>query len=261
MTNQWNGQLRKRFVAVSFKTYLDHEETVTWTQQLVEALGRDAHWSATVDVIEFPSFPSIPAVVALTRDSGIQVGAQDLSDSLAGPYTGEVTAQTLRQVGCSYVEVGHAERRLRHGEADAAIGRKLAMACQGGLTPLLCVGEPEPGDASAAGSYCVGQVTAALDHAAGAVDSLVVAYEPVWAIGAEAPASEDHIRTVCRIVRAAVEARWPKTASPPRVVYGGSAGPGLFQHMSTEVDGLFLGRSAHDPTNFIDTLTEVTCVD
>jgi len=250
----------RRFLGVSFKMYFDHDETLSWTDEVIGVISHDKSWPSRVDVVEFPSFPSIPAVVGLANTTGVMVGAQNLADSDEGPFTGEVSGRTLRQVGCSYVEVGHAERRLKFCEDDRVIGRKLCRAFQSGLTPLLCVGEPRDGSSGTAGRYCVAQVSAALAAMPDTVDapSLVVAYEPVWAIGAAAPATEEHTRAVCDMVRTWLSAHRPDMSV--RVVYGGSAGPGLYTRLAADVDGLFLGRFAHDPMAFLEILGEVAAV-
>ncbi len=139
------------------------------------------------------------------------------------------------------------------------VARKVAAAARNRMTPVLCVGEPTACSVDQAGAWCISQLEGATGPgmAAGSagLDGIVVAYEPIWAIGARAPASVEHIRGVCASLR-----QWLTSASlgASRLIYGGSAGPGLVSQLGDGVDGLFLGRSAHDPDNLARILTEAT---
>jgi triosephosphate isomerase (TIM) len=147
--------------------------------------------------------------------------------------------------------VGHAERRTFAGETEPVVAAKLAAAFRHGLVPVLCVGEADRVSAGQAVEECRRQVESALGPAArsGLSGPVVVAYEPYWAIGAAEPAPEPHIRTVCSALRETA----PATG---RVIYGGSAGPGLLTRLGDAVDGLFLGRFAHDPAALGSVLDE-----
>jgi len=154
------------------------------------------------------------------------------------------------------VEVGHAERRRLFGETDETVADKVDAALRNSLAPFLCVGETERMPAAQAASACIAQVQSALSVAekAGAIESIVVAYEPEWAIGAEESASAEHIREVGGLLRDWLAAH-PLVATG-RVIYGGSAGPGLLGRLGASVDGLFLGRFAHDPAALARVLDE-----
>ena len=175
---------------------------------------------------------------------------------------GKWAGPNCREIGCRFVEVGHAERRSLFGETDAVIAGKVAAAVRNQLTPIVCVGETTAVPAEEAAERCVAQLEAALSDvprepasvpAKGA--GVIVAYEPVWAIGASAPASPAHIRRVCAAIQGWA-AQSPAMAGA-RVIYGGSAGQGLLRELGGAVDGLFLGRSAHNPEHLKDVLTEV----
>jgi triosephosphate isomerase len=234
--------------------YLDHHASVVWARRVARIVA--AQEPADVEVVVLPGFPSLEAVAAAVAGTGIALGAQDVSAHSRGPFTGDVSASSLAQVGCRYVEIGHAERRRLYREDDALVGRKLARALTAGLIPLLCVGEPERMDGQAAARHCAGQVDRAMAAAPAQLASspLVVAYEPVWAIGAGEPAPAGHIRAVCGALRSHLEDS--QGGRPRRVVYGGTAGPGLLARLGQAVDGLFLGRSAHDPLAFGAVLQE-----
>ncbi len=233
-------------LGVSLKLYLDIAQTARWAQAVAEIARRQpAVRSGEVALFVAPSLPALEATRAALEGSGVAVGAQDLFWEDRGAYTGAVSGADLRQAGAGYVEIGHAERRSVFGEDDDVIRRKFAAAVRNGLTPVLCVGEPaRDGDAAA---VCVAQLSSALEGlAAGTVvDELVVAYEPVWAIGAQEPAPPDEVRTVGRALREAVAA--DDRVAAASVIYGGSAQPGQLRQLGGDVDGLFLGRFAHDP--------------
>jgi triosephosphate isomerase len=161
----------------------------------------------------------------------------------------------LSEIGCRFVEVGHAERRNILGENGSVVARKVAAAMRNDLVPILCVGEPSQGPPGAASAWCISQLGSAIGDEARTGTGLVVAYEPVWAIGAPVPAPIDHIAAVCTSVR-----RWLSSTSlgPWRLIYGGSAGAGLISKLDDCIDGLFLGRSAHDPEELIRILAEAT---
>lgn len=243
-------------VGVSLKLYFDHLETLDWCDRVAEvARSVPAVAAGEVEFAVFPSYGSIPA--AVERLDGIAaVGAQDVGEDDRGPRTGEVSARQLAQLGCRYVEIGHAERRARFGETDELVARKVAAAWRNGLTPFLCVGEPERGDPEAAARVATAQLAAALEvvREHGQTGDLVVAYEPVWAIGAAEPAPVEHVRSVCSALAEAADAAGEVRQS--RVVYGGSAGPGLLDALGPAVDGLFLGRFAHDPAALAAVLRE-----
>jgi triosephosphate isomerase len=196
------------------------------------------------ELFVLPPFTSI--WVARDRLSGSNVawGAQDVHAEDSGAHTGDVSAQMLADLGCTFVEVGHSERRRDHGESDEHVAQKVRQVLRHQMTPIMCVGEPSPGSAEAALDHVLRQARAAMslvpeeDRA-----RVVIAYEPVWAIGEGAAAADPlHIGAVHRGLR----------ELGARVIYGGSvdpltAGPILSQ---AGVDGLFVGRAALDPTRF-----------
>jgi triosephosphate isomerase len=244
-------------VGVSLKTYFGSARATAWFADVAaRAAAIPAVATGDVRVFVIPTYVQIPAALDAFAGTPVLVGAQDVSEYAPGAYTGEVTAGELAEIGVAVAEVGHAERRRLFCETDAVTARKAAAALRAGLTPVLCVGEADrqdPGDAAAA-------VTAQL-HAdlAGAPDGpVIVAYEPVWAIGAPKPAPADHIAAVTSALRASVDALPERSGSV--VIYGGSAGPGLLGELGEAVDGLFLGRFAHDPDNLVAVLHEAAAL-
>jgi triosephosphate isomerase len=204
------------------------------------------------DLFVIPPFPAIAATQAALTGSHIRWGGQDVHPDDAGAHTGDVSAPMLADLGCTIAEIGHSERRRDHGETDALIGRKVRAALRWGLTPLMCVGEPRQGPATAAIALVEDQLHGALGSLDPvSIDRVVVAYEPVWAIGDGAKAASlDHVAAMHGAIR-----RWLDGRSAPssRVLYGGSVdpanAPGLLA--TSDVDGVFVGRSALDPDAFI----------
>lgn len=248
---------RRTIVGVSLKAYLGHAETVAWCRA-VAGIAREhpATGGGEAELVVLPSYLSVPAAVGIL-DGVAAVGAQDLAAEDAGAFTGEVPGGQIAELGCRFVEVGHAERRRLFGETDEVVRRKADAALRSGLVPILCVGEEERGGAEGAAAACVGQLDNALALAreSGHGGRIVVAYEPLWAIGADEPASDAHIMAVCRRLRSRVDGLDAHPGSA--VIYGGSAGPGLLTRVADAVDGLFLGRRAHDPAGLAAVLDEV----
>ncbi|MBT0770066.1 triosephosphate isomerase [Kineosporia sp. J2-2] len=234
-------------IGVSLKMYMGYDQTLHWCQDVAAVAAGHPLLKNGGKLFVAPSFPAVPAAREIFRASGVAVGAQNLAEQDSGALTGEVGGPMLREAGALYVEVGHAERRRLFGETEDVVAAKTAAALRNGLVPVLCIGETDQVPAAEAAAECVRQLGTALRIAERKAlgGRVVVAYEPVWAIGAAQPAGDEHIATVCTALRAAMAARpaYPDSS----VIYGGSAGPGLLTRISGAVDGLFLGRFAHDP--------------
>ena len=241
-------------VGVSLKMYFGHEQTIQWCRAVADIAAthpavRDDH----VTLVVLPSFLYIAEAVDVFAGTRVAVGGQDLFWADEGAFTGEVSGKHLRELGCGYAEIGHAERRRVFGETDTMIAAKTAAAFRNRLIPILCVGEAVRSNPAGAARHCRAQLDSALLEVQGA-GRLVVAYEPHWAIGAEKPASPEYVAKTCAAIRDHLDAQ-PDFAES-RVIYGGSAGPGLLTRLKDSVDGLFLGRFAHDPSALEHILTE-----
>ncbi|PRY66942.1 triosephosphate isomerase [Glaciihabitans tibetensis] len=230
-------------VGVSLKMYFGHRQSLDWCASVAElSRSHAAVASGAVELFVIPGYLSVPAAAEIFGSGPVAVGAQDLASEDTGAFTGEVSGVELAEVGVRVVEVGHAERRRLFGESDEVVRSKTAAALRNNMTPVLCIGESVKSDPVDAAAESMRQVVSALEGApAGRV---IVAYEPVWAIGAAEPAPAEYIRAVCAILRASVAALSGRDGSA--VIYGGSAGPGLLTQLGSDVDGLFLGRFAHD---------------
>ncbi|WP_285723954.1 triose-phosphate isomerase family protein [Psychromicrobium xiongbiense] len=249
---------RTLWVGVSLKMYFSHARAASWCAQIAEIARTHpatAGPDAPVKLFVIPSFPSIPAALAVAGDA-VLVGGQDLATEDVGAYTGEVSGAELAELGCRVVEVGHAERRRLFGETEDVVAAKTLAALRNRLAPVLCIGEADVADPEAAAAECIRQIDSALSLAreSGIGGQIIVAYEPHWAIGAAIPASDEHIRRVCMLIRAHLDAS--SDLSQAAIIYGGSAGPGLLTSIGDSVDGVFLGRFAHDASAVRSVLDE-----
>ncbi len=243
-------------LGVSFKMYLGHERSLAWCRIVAPMLrARESVTDGRIRVLVAPSFVSVPAAAQIL-DGLATVGGQDVAAATSGAFTGEVSAGQLAEVGAGLAVIGHAERRVRHSETDTVVGAKVAAALEHGLTPLVCIGEPQADSIEVAVRICERQIREAVRPArnAGLGGRIIAAYEPIWAIGADRPAPVDWIRGVAGTLRAEIAELTAGFGS--QVIYGGSAGPGLLTEVGSAVDGLFLGRFAHDPDAFAAVLDE-----
>jgi len=239
-------------VAISLKMYFGPARAQAYCATLASLAARHPEVvSCATELVVLPSFVAIPAAVSAARNTRLRVGAQDLATEDAGAFTGEVSGAELAELGVTHVEVGHAERRRLFGEDDTVVRAKTAAALRNGLVPLLCVGETERMDPVAAAAAVVDQVASAVPDFTD--QRVLVAYEPVWAIGAAEPAPHAYTSAVCHAVRAALGERLDNYG----ILYGGGAGPGLVTALGDSVDGLFLGRFAHDPSAVKTVLDEL----
>ena len=238
--------------------YFDLDDTESYIQKLRETY-KDSNNSCGLFVI--PSSPTIRSATVILHDTPqIFIGAQDCHWEDKGPYTGETSPLLLKQLGCTIVEIGHAERRRAPiNEDDDMVAKKAQAAVRNGLIPLVCIGEKGQSKIASEGvglalQECEPQVMAVLCAIPQDAD-IVFAYEPLWAIGAQQPASADH---VCIVVSRLRKMIW-QTGRTGRyqLLYGGSAGPGTWNTVKSAVDGLFLGRFAHDIENFKKVVSEM----
>ena len=248
---------RTPLIAGNWKMVLDHQQGTLLVQKLDWTLRDAKHDHSAVEVAVLPSHTSLRTVQTLIEGDKLplKLGAQDLSAHESGAYTGEVSAAQLVKLGVTYVAVGHSERRQYHGEDDALVRAKTRQALAHGLTPIVCVGEAL--DVRRAGehvAFTVGQVTAALEGLEPAqVASLVLAYEPVWAIGTGEFASPEDAQEVCEALRAAVAGQFDAdTAQAVRILYGGSVKPANIASImaQADVDGALVGGASTDAGDF-----------
>jgi len=246
---------RKPLIAGNWKMNLNHLEAIALVQKLAFALPEKYY--KKVDVAVLPPFTHIRSIQTMIDGDELLLvhGAQDLSPKDSGAYTGDVSGPMLAKLGCSYVVVGHSERREYHNEDDALVNLKVRAALRNGITPILCVGEGLPvREESAHVAHCTSQVDGALAKVtAEQVAGLVIAYEPIWAIGTGRVASSANAQEVCGAIRARVAERYDQaTADSLRVLYGGSVKSGNIGELVAEadVDGALVGGASLDADEF-----------
>jgi triosephosphate isomerase len=242
-------------IAGNWKMNLTHLEALALVQKLAFSL-KPVHYEAT-EVVVIPPFTAIRSVQTLIDGDklALRYGAQDLSPHDSGAYTGDVSGPMLAKLGCSYVVIGHSERREYHGETDTVVNSKVVAAYRNGLTPILCIGEPLSVRAAGAQiEHCLSQLSADLqgipiDQAR----SIVIAYEPIWAIGTGKVATPADAQEVCSAVRGKLAKLYDaELAAGVRVLYGGSvkstnAGEILSE---ADVDGALVGGASLDGAEF-----------
>ena len=248
---------RTPLMAGNWKMNLDHQQATHLVQKLAWTLEDAKHDYEAVEVAVLPPFTDIRSVQTLIDGDklGLRHGAQDLSAHDSGAYTGEVSGAFLAKLGCTYVVVGHSERRQYHREDDALVNAKVKAAHRHGLTPILCVGEPlEVRQAGTHREHTLAQLTAALDGVpAEQAAATVVAYEPVWAIGTGKVATPDDAQEVCGEVRLTLERLYSKElADGVRVLYGGSVKSSNVASImeQPDVDGALVGGASLDAAEF-----------
>jgi triosephosphate isomerase (TIM) len=247
---------RMPLIAGNWKMNLNHLEAIALVQKIAFSL-RDKELSKA-EIAVIPPFTDLRSVQTLVDGDKIPIryGAQDLSVQDAGAYTGEIGGPMLSRLGCSYVVVGHSERRAYHAEDDAVVAAKAVAAYRNELVPILCVGEAQ--EIREAGEH-VGYVLSQLDGSlAGLTEaqlpSLVIAYEPVWAIGTGKTASADDAQEMCAAIRGQLaEGFGAETAAAIRLLYGGSVKPGNAADIfgRADVDGGLIGGASIVADDFV----------
>ncbi|KIW06055.1 uncharacterized protein PV09_03229 [Verruconis gallopava] len=245
----------RRIVGTSLKMYFDLPRTSQYVKGVAD-LDREAKEHG-VDLFVIPDFVSLAAAHDTLKGTDVMLGAQDVFWEATGAFTGEISPVTLQQAGVKIVEIGHAERRRIFGETDEHVAKKAAAAIRHSMIPLICIGEKTFSKVASeavgiAISECKPQVASALSAVPDEAE-ILLAYEPVWAIGASQPADPDHVINVAKGLREMTKNRKGTT----RILYGGSAGPGTFERIAEAVDGLFLGRFAHDLENLRKVIGEI----
>jgi triosephosphate isomerase (TIM) len=246
---------RRPLMAGNWKMNLNHLEANLLVQKLASSLTEQQ--LSDVETVVLPPYTSIRTVQTAVEGDKLLIGygAQDLSPYPSGAYTGDISGVMLAKLGCQYVVVGHSERRQYHHEDDALVNSKVKAALANGLTPILCVGEHlavrEEGGHVA---HCRGQLDTALDGVtAEQAVNVVVAYEPVWAIGTGKTAGPEDAQEVIGALRAQLAERYPgDTADRMRILYGGSVKANNIASIMAQpdVDGALVGGASLDAEEF-----------
>ena len=244
--------MRKPLMAGNWKMNLNHLEAIAVAQKLVYSL-EDKDYNA-VDVAIIPPFTDIRSIQTLIDGDrlALMFGAQDLSPETSGAFTGDISGSMLSKLGCTFVIVGHSERRAIHQEDDALINRKIRAALANELTPIFCVGEElSIRETGTHVSHVVRQIRAGLEgfHKPD-LKKIVIAYEPIWAIGTGRTATPEDAEEVCAAIREEIESIGSaEIASNMRILYGGSVkSSNIVEIMKKEnVDGALIGGASLDP--------------
>ncbi len=247
---------RKPFMAGNWKMNLDHLEAIAHVQKIAFSLS-DEDFEAVEAGVMVP-FTDIRSVQTLVDSDSLKIvyGSQDVSAHDKGAYTGEISGAMLSKLGCTYAVIGHSERRQYHGEDDALVNAKVKAAYKHGLVPILCVGEvKEEREAGIQEQVTLGQLDGALeglpsDQAA----SIVVAYEPVWAIGTGLTATPQDAQDMCSAIRRRlVELYGQEIADGIRIQYGGSVKAANAAEImaGADVDGALIGGASLDADEFV----------
>jgi triosephosphate isomerase len=242
-------------MAGNWKMNLNHIEAIGLVQKLAYTLNAEDF--AVLDVAVLPPFTDIRSVQTLVDGDklALKYGAQDISVAEKGAYTGEVSGAMLAKLGCSYVVVGHSERRQYHGESDDLVNSKAKAAIRNEITPIVCVGEGL--EVRQAGDH-VAHTLSQLDGALAGMNSdqvgaLVVAYEPVWAIGTGEVATPEDAQEVCAAIRQRIRELHGNAADSVRVLYGGSMKSENVAALMAQkdIDGGLVGGVSIDPDEFV----------
>lgn len=240
---------RTPFIAGNWKMNLDHLQSIAFVQKLAWTLSDAKHDFGAVEVAVFPPFTDLRSVQTLVNadDLPVRFGAQDLSTHDEGAYTGEISGAFLSALDCSYVIIGHSERRQYHGETDEVISEKVAAAHRHGIVPVICVGETSDDlEQHGPSAVPVAQLRTALGGAKKGSE-IVVAYEPVWAIGSGQAATSEQAQQVCHALRAVIaDVLGDEVAAATRILYGGSVKAANIAGFMREadVDGALVGGAS-----------------
>ena len=243
--------MRVPFIAGNWKMFKTVLETTVYVKEL-RGLVKDIK---DVTVVIAPPFTAVHAACEAARNSNVAVSAQNMSWEREGAFTGEISAGMIKETGAQYAIIGHSERRTLFGETDVTVNRKVIAAIAAQLTPIVCIGETlEQRERSETMDVIDRQIKVGLDGLTGAqVSGLVLAYEPVWAIGTGRTATPEQAQEACALIRERVRARSADAAEAIRVVYGGSMKPANAAELiaQPDVDGGLVGGASLDPEDFL----------
>jgi triosephosphate isomerase len=239
---------RTPYIAANWKMH----KTVAEAAEFVDALLPQIAATQS-DVVICPPFTALSAVVERRYGTAVKVAAQNMHEEDAGAFTGEVSAPMLGEVGVEAVILGHSERRQLFGETDEALARKVPAALAAGVEPILCVGESEEArDAEQTEAVLERQLQADLEGVeAGQLSEVVIAYEPIWAIGTGRTATPAQAQDACAFIRDVLRERGA-AADDVRILYGGSVKPGNAAELlgQPDIDGALVGGASLDPADF-----------
>ncbi|MFO8027267.1 MAG: triose-phosphate isomerase [Opitutales bacterium] len=242
---------RKYLIAGNWKMNLNASEGAELASQVASMFGQQTD----VSVCVCPTFTALEAVSKVVNESNVQLGAQNMHFESSGAYTGEISAEMLRHLYCNFVILGHSERRQYFGETDETVNKKTKAALDANLKPIVCIGETlEEREAGKVKEVIETQIKGALDGiSADRTDALVIAYEPVWAIGTGKTATPEMAEEVHAEIRCLLAELYDEeTAEKVRLLYGGSMKPGNAAELLAQknIDGGLIGGASLKPNDF-----------
>lgn len=245
--------MRKPIIAGNWKMYKDINEAI----DLINAIKRGVFDSDNVEVLICPPYTNLSEAGEMLVESNMKLGAQNCHWEKEGAFTGEISVPMIKSVNCSHVIIGHSERRKYFGETDATVCKKVAAVIDGGLIPVMCVGETlEERESGKTMEIVKQQVLGGLEgFDEGYLSGLVIAYEPVWAIGTGKTATPEQAEEVHRSIRAIISDRFsPALSASIRILYGGSVNPGNVKQLMSEedIDGGLIGGASLKADSFIE---------
>jgi triosephosphate isomerase (TIM) len=242
---------RKPYLAANWKM----QKTLAETEDFLDLFLGDIGDLADKEIVICPPFTSLAAAAERCRRSPVKIAAQNMHEADSGAYTGEVSAPMLTSIGVEAVILGHSERRALFAETDEALARKLATALGAELQPILCIGESEE---EREGGNTEDVLRRQLEADIGQVQDrdlsrIVIAYEPIWAIGTGKTASADQAEETIAFARSVIAERDPQAAAQVRILYGGSVKPGNAEELlgRKEIDGALVGGASLEPADFL----------
>ena len=243
--------MRKKLIAANWKMYKTPDQTCAFFREFLPMVaGHDRD-----EIALFPPFVDLPAAAEAAKGSNVAIGGQDLYWEKEGPFTGEISPAMLLALGCTHVIIGHSERRQYFGETDDTVNLKLKAALEAGLTPIVCVGEVlEEREAGLTDDVLRRQCVRAFHKLSGKkAAKLVIAYEPVWAIGTGKTATPELAAEAHALIRGEVaKALGDALANNVRILYGGSVKPENAKALMAEeeIDGALVGGASLEPKSF-----------
>jgi triosephosphate isomerase len=242
---------RKPYLAANWKMQKTLEETEDFLDRFLGDIGD----LVDKEVVICPPFTSLAAAVERCRRSPVRIAAQNMHDADSGAYTGEISASMLTSIGVDAVVLGHSERRALFAETDEALARKLVTALGAELQPILCIGESDEEREDGSTQDVLRRQLEADIHQVGDRDlaRIVIAYEPIWAIGTGKTASADQAEEAIAFARSVVAERDKEAAAQVRILYGGSVKPGNAEELlgREEIDGALVGGASLEPADFL----------
>ncbi|MBR2836012.1 MAG: triose-phosphate isomerase [Coriobacteriales bacterium] len=243
-------------IAGNWKLHKTYAESVQVAQRIVDLIDRE--YKDIADIVICPSFTALRGVtnVVAFDHSFVQVGAQDCYWEDEGAFTGEVSVSQIKDLECGWCIIGHSERRELFGETSADVAHKCAALLAHDIKPMLCVGEPlAVYEEDKTIEFVVDELKASLEGVPAQAKGIVIAYEPIWAIGTGLTSSPEHAQKVAAAIRGALKELWGEAAADAsRVLYGGSVRPGNVNLFTSceDIDGVLVGGASLEAESFID---------